>query len=792
MPVLRFLQRQVHARPLACFSALFTLGAVVARRYRLLLRPLAVTALALLILGAWLPRGRRRQASAALMLLAFVLGMARVTAALDAFPEVQPMYSAHMTGRIVSEPFINANGRKVAAFRLESLEGESSSLKVRLYLRGDENALAAVDYGQRLSVVGHIWTSDPVTNPYEFSFGDYLLRDGMPAYATAKIEDADILDTQVDLQGFIIRVRRSAARRIDALFPEDSALVRALLLGDRSLLSEETREVMNRTGIAHLISISGLHVTVLAGLLSWLLRRFMRRDRANLLAVALLVPYGIMIGFGAPFFRALVMFAVYCAAPPLGSYSDPVTRLSVAMLLYLLLRPLDIDDAGFVLSYAASAGILLLTPPLQRLFNVYALNRRKPSPNRFKRLARRVVLYLPLLLCASLAAQLATIPAVVASFGRQSVVSLPINLVCVPLCMLGYIGALSALIVSLFLPPLGALMTGIPRLLFAAMNAVAGVGANLPVTSVHLGRYGLILLIAHIALIVAASDLTKLSERMRRFLPLGLMLIALTASLVTWLRAMPFSVTFLDAEQADCAVLRSEGRTWLFDAGDTYTPAADYLNATCVRLDGIFLSHPHEDHAGGLTDVLNAFRPEVIYIPAGWYDQEEIAETILAGLDKARNMDIPIIELSAGDHLRLSPNTELTIWSPDPENPPSSANDLSLMALVSRDGQGVLFTGDISREGEPANLPRANVLKVAHHGSDKATSERFIEACQPEIAVISVGENNFGHPGEETLAQLDESGAEVYQTLRSGAVTLTWRQDGWRIDTYLEESDDLE
>ncbi len=110
-------------------------------------------------------------------------------------------------------------------------------------------------------------------------------------------------------------------------------------------------------------------------------------------------------------------------------------------------------------------------------------------------------------------------------------------------------------------------------------------------------------------------------------------------------------MVFLDAGQADCAIVRTQGHTYMVDVGDTYTPAGDYLSATCLHLDGIFLSHPHQDHAGGLEDVLTVMRPEVIYVPAGWFEQTDISQAVTDGMEMAQSMGIEIVELSVGDGL---------------------------------------------------------------------------------------------------------------------------------------------
>ena len=784
-----FLPRQLRARPLACFAVAFLLGLVLARRLSLPLWAAGAALLTIVVLGFALRKNRI--ATGILLLLAGLLaGTLRMTAAMQAIHIEPTRYSVEMAGRVASEPFIKQDtGRLIFRFETQTVDGEATKLSLRLYVRSDDRAaLEGIAYGQQLKLTGHIWHPDPVTNAHEFDFGDWLSRNGFNGYATAKAEDVEIVGETRDFQSAVIAARKAVGKRIDALFPHSAGLMRALVLGDRSQLSDELRESMSLTGTGHLISISGLHVTVLAAFIAFGLSRMMARRWANMIAVALLIPYGVLIGFGPSFSRALMMFALLCFAPIAGRPSDAVTRLCAAMLIWLCVRPLSVGDAGFVLSYSASAGIMLLMPPLSRLMGIEALRRRKPSPKRSVRAARWLALYLPSLLCASIAAQLATLPAVIAFFGVQSVVSLPFNLVCVPLCMLGYVVGLVGLLISPILMPLAALVSGIAdRLLFALIEVTRASG-HLPVSSVHIGRYSAMLILIHCAIILAASDLSRLRERLRRFLPFSLVVVAAVSSLLIFVKAWNTSIVFLDAGQADCAVVRTRGHTYLMDIGDTYTPAADYLNATCLHLDGIVLSHPHQDHAGGLKSVLTSFRPDAIYVPKGWFDVEEVSPAVTEEIDAARAMGVEIRELSAGDGFDLSAAAKLDVLAPDGERLPDEVNDMSLLARVTSEGQSALFTGDLSEDAEPAQIPDIDILKVAHHGSAKASSDRFIEACSPEIAVISVGENNYGHPADETLEKLAKVGAQVYLTRDSGAVELTWRGGKWRVKTFLEAS----
>lgn len=787
-----FPARQARVRPLASFAAMALLGMVAAKRFALP-RELCLAACAACLCLVVFARLRRRSALALVMLLGLCLGGLRMSAALTSFPDVRTQYSVPMVGRVISVPFVKPEtGRLIMKYRLSEADGRPSALTLRLYLRGDAEALSEVEYGQTLALTGHIWANDPVTNPYEFDFGEYLHRNGTDAMATAKIEDVTVVGQTRDLWSVVADVRSAIGRRIDALFPNNAAMVRALVLGDRSLIGEEMREQLNATGTAHLISISGLHVALLALALSRLLALWMPRRRANLLVLPPLLFYGALIGFTAPFTRALVMFAVMSLGLAEGLPSDPVTRLGAALLLLLAVNPLYVADSGFILSFAASAGIILLMPPMEALLGVDRLRTQTPEAHPLRQLPRRAAAYLCSLLCASLAAQLATLPAVIASFGVQSVVSIPFNLVCVPLCMAGYVLAMLALAVSAVVYPLGALLAVPADGLFTLMLSIMGLSAALPLTRVRVGRYPMLLVALHTAVILAASELSALPRRARRFLPLALVAVAGLSSLVVWLNAFPFSVTFLDAGQADCAVLRTGGRTYVFDAGDTYTPLADYLNGTAIGVDAVFLSHPHQDHAGGLSDLLDSFTPKTLYVPEGWFEPENTSVAVTEGIERALAMGVELVELREGDVIPLSNAAEVRVYNPPGGEPVSEVNDMSLLLNASHDGHAVLFTGDLTISGEPEEIPDCDILKVAHHGSDNATSYRFLAESTPEIAVISVGENSYGHPGEDALERLTASGATLLRTDERGAITLTLVGDAWRTQCYLEAIDEME
>ena len=326
-------------------------------------------------------------------------------------------FSIEFEGAVVSEPALNADGdRIVCALRVDEMDGEPADCTVRLYLRSEILPLEGIEYGQRLSCFGHIWPQDAASNPYEFDAQEWLLSDGMTGMAAAKLEDVRVTAFDPGLGGWAISVRGAISERIGALFPHNAELVRAFVLGDRTGMDSDLTERFSQTGITHLICISGMHISVLAAVVSALLNRIVSRRASVAITLAVIVGYGFLIGFPASLIRATVMFASFSLAPVFGRPSDPITRLCTALLAMLAFNPLFVLDGGFALSFQASAGILLLDPPLERLFGVDRLRQIKPRAGRMANLALRAAKYFPQLLCSTLAAQLNTRSSVSLSF----------------------------------------------------------------------------------------------------------------------------------------------------------------------------------------------------------------------------------------------------------------------------------------------------------------------------------------------------------------------------------------
>ena len=781
---LSYLRRQWIARPLAVFSVCFLLGILFGKAVPYGLAISVIPALGSIILSFHLKKSIKRTLFILPMVTAFLIGNAHMQAAHFFNPPVPEVFSVPFSGTVASDPIYRTDTQRIVfEFQLDRIDGQKADSKVRLYLRSDVMELTGIEYGQYLECFGHIWPQDSATNPFQYDAMNGLRADGLSGMAAAKLEDVIVTPARPDLGRLLVHLRRCISKRIQVLFPENAELVQAFVLGDRNNLDEEMREAFNHAGVTHLICISGLHISTLASVVSRLLRlRFSYRTAVFGTIIAVLL-YGILIGFPSSLVRAAIMFAVFSVAPIAGRPSDPISRLSAALLIMLLLNPFYVYDGGFVLSFAASAGILLLTEPIEYLLRVDKLRSLKPHPHPVRRMLQRISTYFPLLLCTTLAAQLATLPAVIRYFGSQPLLSIPVNLLAIPLAMLAYPLALAALVLSTVSLPLGMFAAQLPEFLFSLLTHGLEALKSIHFVSLRAPVYPSILLAAHWIALILASGLNRIAIHIRRFIPLALVALVFLSMLNAWVDTLGFKVIFLDAGQADAVVVKAEGNVFLFDVGDSYSPAADYVSGACLGVDAVFLSHPHYDHAAGLTELLENMPPKHIYVPEGWFDVEA-DESVSAAIQLAQEMDIPITELSPGMVLCPSQNVEIRIGaSSDPHH---SVNDLSMLIELRCYDRSVYFTGDLSDKCEPEILPDVDILKVPHHGSNKATTERFLSQTTPEISVITVGDNNYGHPGDGTLSRLAAAGSDIYRTDQHGAVTIRIRKSGeMSVKTYL-------
>ena len=587
----------------------------------------------------------------------------------------------------------------------------------------------------------------------------------------AMLDDARI--SRPEPESRLVSVRAAAGTRIDRLFRTDSAVARALLIADTRGLSPAVRERYADAGLVHMLSISGLHVAIIAAALEvvfQLLRRAPRTARIGTLVMTAF--YIAVIGAPAPAVRSGVMLAATMISRVLQRPTSPWAGIALGAAIPLLLDARTILDLGYQLSVA---GIVALSASasLARRLNI--------GKHRYGVVGKGLL--------ASTVATLVTAPLIAWHFGRISVIAPLTNLIAGPVVGV----AQPMLFLALLLSPLDTValfVADAAHPLLRAFDVIASAGATIPHAAIGVAPS---LLTAACAGIAATAFVVAASSRF----PARASLVGVSAlTVMVW---SPDTITsrgivelhMIDVGQGDALALRSAKGRWLVvDAGRQWkggdagrSTVIPYLRRRGGEVVGFVLTHPHADHAGGGASLVSALRPSHFWDPAfieGSAVYSELLRTVVeAGVRWQRvrpgerfDFDGALVEF-------LGPDSAWTAALDDP-------NEASTIMRVRIGTVRFLLVGDAEQAEEAWLLEhaggslRADILKVGHHGSSTSSTPRFLDAVAPRAALISVGAGNtYGHPSVEVLQSLHDRRARILRTDQLGSVII--RTDGSRI-----------
>ena len=590
------------------------------------------------------------------------------------------------------------------------------------------------------------------SNPGGFDYRSYLRRKGIN-----RVMFCDRAELITDNKGliysfleFIYRIRLRILDKLSLYDPGKRMLIAAICLGDTSLLDEETSYNFKMCDCSHLLAVSGMHFAGFLFVLPYLIKALkLRKSLAVPVYILFAVAIGLITGFSESVTRASIMSCCSFAG------RDRVSAICLAVMVMLMADPFAALSSGFTMSFASCIAIVFLGDRVNK-----GLEK----------------LYIPKSIRDVIS------PALCASMGLMPLWDMTSYRLSPVLFLLQVLAGVICEFCCIFFIP--SLITGITAPLTFMLDLLAGLMEKGRVISVFAsvppavtGGIGALALPAVAVLLVPDCFARRVLIK-----PLSILLcITIGFEIVSFCNRPKATVVFADVGQGDCCLVITPDKTCLIDAGiyeegdKTVRDILDYYGI--ARVDYAFMSHWDTDHAAGIVALMRQNRIGSIY--TAYTDIDEDVSDFLAALDLDPSFVACVNKASAGTSFELSSEVRIDILYPLEAS--GGGNEQSLVMTLNAGDLKVLFTGDIglSTEEELLDLgivPDTDILKVAHHGSRYSTSAAFLEASSPDIAVISVGADNFyGHPSDETLARLEEQGISILRTDTQGAVIIEAR-----------------
>lgn len=600
-----------------------------------------------------------------------------------------------------------------------------------------------------------------------------------PIYRGSLVVDSVVvLPASAGRAGAVTRFRVAQQARLRGLLPERWGLAEALLLAQKSGLTQETRSRFVASGLVHLLAISGMHVgLIVAGMLLAGERAGLPRRRARRVALLATAAYVVFLGAPSAALRALLQATLLLASTELQRPAEPFTLLGTAALVILMLEPMALLDPGFQLSFAGMVGLIGWRRPIL-----------ESLPGGWPKYVREG-------LAAGVAASALTTPIAALHFGTASWIGIPASLVAVPLLSAALAGVLGALLLATLTGRVTGLHAILADLPLRGLDLVAEAAARVPGGHGFLPATTVLALLAATALFIVVRRAAAARQRWIRMALAG----SAAVVVVSWAPALvrvgdgAVSIHAIDVGQGDAFAIQTPGGRWvLVDVGPR-TPHSDagrdrvvpfLLRRGVRRVDAMILTHPDTDHMGGAMAIMDALEVPLVLdlgLPAGkvlFIDLLAAARQagqrwVTGTADVAFEMDGVRFDV-----LYPLPGYDATL----------TTNDLSMVVRVEFGSFSALFMGDatiaveeflVARHGSRL---RSTVLKVGHHGSTTSTGEVLLRAVQPEIAMISNGRRNrYGHPAPSVVRRLEQHGVRVLRTDQLGDITVRATRNG-RVD----------
>lgn len=698
-----------------------------------------------------------------------------------------------------------AFGTNIYLKGVEVENGEKSVSVKRIFVNTEK--IPNVKIGNIIKVRGKLRQFEEAANKGNFDSRKYYLSLGF----YGKIEAGTIEIINSDYSGIrqgLYELRMEIIERLEKLCSDNNGIfsiinnkngiIGAIILGDKTDIDSDIKELYSVSGIAHILAISGLHISFIGMAIYRLLRRRFRFLFSAAVSIPVVLSFGIMSGFGISTIRAIIMFILKIIGEVLGRKYDAITAISLAGLVLLVQNPFVVCNSGFQMSFGAIIAIVLILPIVEEILN---------TDNKIIKV-----------ISANITISLIMNPILAWNYYELPTFSFLLNIVVVPLMSVVIVSSIAGIFCSCIMFGFGKVVIfpgcGILELYTFLCNiinksSVASIVVGQPKVTIIIVYYAILLVVLfglknirtkytraekerNIIKRETGLVLEKKAKKERRIkgqnVKLRLACIVgflLLNCLIYYIPNPGFYITFISVGQGDGILIHGDnGTKVMVDGGSTSEKQVakncivPYLKAEGIgTIDYSIITHTDKDHISGILEILennnsNRIRIKNLVMP----DINMKDDTYNELIEKAKLKKINVLYIKKGDTLSLG-KTKIKCIYPETTTTASDKNDYCTVLSVKNKTSKILLTGDISKEIEEKIKDdieeNYTVLKVAHHGSNYSSSEKFLKKVNPKYSIISVGKNNsYGHPGNETMERLRKQGGVIYRTDEKGGITI--------------------
>ena len=698
-----------------------------------------------------------------------------------------------------------AFGKNIYLKGVEVENGKKNVSVKRIFVNTEK--IPNVKIGNIIKVRGKLRQFEEAANKGNFDSRKYYLSLGF--YGKIEAGTIEIINSNYSgIRQGLYELRMEIIERLEKLCSDNkgifsiinnkNGIIGAIILGDKTDLDSDIKELYSVSGIAHILSISGLHISFIGMAIYRLLRRRFRFLFSAAVSIPVVLSFGIMSGFGISTIRAIIMFILKIMGEVLGRKYDAITAISLAGLVLLVQNPFVVCNSGFQMSFGAIIAIVLILPIVEEILN---------TDNKIIKV-----------LSANFTISLVMNPILAWNYYELPTFSFLLNIVVVPLMSVVIVSSIVGIFCSCIMFGFGKIVIfpgcGILELYTFLCNiinksSVASIVVGQPKVTIIIVYYAILLVVLfglknirtkytraekerNIIKKETGLVLEKKAKKERRIkgqnVKLRLACIVgflLLNCLIYYIPNPGFYITFINVGQGDGILIHGDnGTKVMVDGGSTSEKQVakncivPYLKAEGIgTIDYSIITHTDKDHISGILEILennnsNRIRIKNLVMP----DINMKDDTYNELIEKAKLKKINVLYIKKGDTLSLG-KTKIKCIYPETTTTASDKNDYCTVLSVKNKTSKILLTGDISKEIEEKIKDdieeNYTVLKVAHHGSNYSSSEKFLKKVNPKYSIISVGKNNsYGHPGNETMERLRKQGGVIYRTDEKGGITI--------------------